>query len=291
MAQRDKAIKLAVIADIHGNLEALEAVLADLQQQGVERVIVNGDLVNRCPDSVAVLSRLAPLGFPWTVGNHDELVCKWADRSDDLPQAWFTDPFWLGTAWSTARLVESGRLADLRNLPMTHRVAMRGAPTLLISHGSPRHTREGYGKHLPDEAISEIVQHYPADILIGSHTHRPYQRRWGRYLVLNTGAVGTPFNGDRRAQYLLLTLRHGTWEIAFRAVPYDVEAALRRFETSGYLAEGGLSALIFYHELRLARSLHAPFWMWTEELGLPRTHDTWQRFQAAFPERFAPPSR
>lgn len=284
-------MKLAVIADIHGNIQALEAVLEDLTRQGVDEVVVNGDLVNRCADSVAALARLAPLGFTWTIGNHDDLVCKWADRSSELPRDWFDDPFWLGTAWTTARLVESGKLAMLRNLPMTHRVAVKGAPTLLISHGSPRHYREGYDRHLSDDAIAEIVQHHPADIFIGSHTHRPYQRNWGRYPVINTGAVGTPFNGDLRAQYLLLTLRASSWQPEFRAVPYDVAAALKSFETSGYLAQGGLSALIFYHELRLARPLYAPFWMWTEQEGLARTHETWRLFEARHPKQFAPPSR
>jgi len=266
-------------------------VLADLDRQGVDSVVVNGDLVNRCPDSVAVLARLAPLGLPWTIGNHDDLVCKWADRSNELPSDWFDDPFWLGTAWSSARLVDDGVLTMLRNLPMTHRVAVPGAPTLLISHGSPRHYREGYDKYLPDDAIAEIIQHHPADILIGSHTHRPYLRRWGPYLVLNTGAVGTPFNRDQRAQYLLLTLRGNVWQPEFRAVPYDVAAALKRFESSGYLEEGGLSALIFYHELRLARPLYAPFWMWTEQEGVARTDEAWRLFEAQHPERFAPPQQ
>lgn len=284
-------MKLAVIADIHGNIQAIEAVLADLERQSVDSVIVNGDLVNRCPDSVAVLTRLAPLGLPWTIGNHDDLLCKWADRSSELPNDWFDDPFWLGTAWSSARLVDADQLAMLRHLPMTHCVATPNAPTLLISHGSPRHYREGYDKYLPDDAIAEIVQHHPADIFIGSHTHRPYERRWGRYLVLNSGAVGTPFNRDRRAQYLLLTLRGRVWQPEFRAVPYDVDTALERFETSGYLAEGGLSALIFYHELRLARPLYAPFWMWSEQEGLARTHETWRLFEVRHPERFAPPLR
>jgi hypothetical protein len=173
---------------------------------------------------------------------------------------------------------------------MTLRISTAGAPSLLISHGSPRHYREGYGKYLTDEAISEITQMHPADVLVGSHTHRPLQRRWGHYLVLNTGAVGSPFNGDPRAQYLVLTLERGRWRPEFRRVPYDRRAALGAFEDSGYLEQGGLSAAIFYQELRYARSFLVPFLMWCEERARQHGERAWAEFQRYFEERFQEPA-
>ena len=278
---------IAIISDIHANLQALEAVLADLEALGVEEVIVNGDMVNRGPNNVAVVERLLALGYPMTLGNHDDLVRKWIDHDEDLPAAWFDDPFWEGTAWSAWQLDAAGYVDLFRALPMTLKVEPKDAPSLLLSHGSPRHYREGYGKFLSDEDIAEIVQHYPADILIGSHTHRQMERHWGPYTVLNTGAVGAPFDGDPRAQYLLMRLQGNAWTPEFRAVNYDRTAALDDFETSGYLDEGGLSARIFYEELRTARAIYSGFWMWSEKEGRTKDWRGWHAFREVYADRFA----
>ncbi len=265
--------------------------MADINSLGVEEVVVNGDVVNRGPNNVAVLERLLALGYPMTLGNHDDLVRKWIDRDESLPVVWFDDPFWEGTAWSARQLDGAGLIGIFRDLPMTYRVEKGDAPSLLVSHGSPRHYREGYGKFLSDEDIAEIVQHHPADVLIGSHTHRQMERYWGPYTVLNTGAVGTPFNGDPRAQYLLMRLDDAGedegWTPEFRAVSYDREAALREFETSGYLEEGGLSARIFYEELRTARALYSTFWMWSEQQERPKDWSGWHAFREEHAEKFA----
>lgn len=282
-------VRVAVIADIHANVPALEAVLEDIDGLRVDRLVVNGDVVNRGPANVGAMRLLGERVAIGTLGNHDDLMRMWVERDAELPGEWFDDPFWASAGWAARRLEEAGLIEVIRQLPMTVRLALAGAPSLLISHGSPRHYREGYGKFLTDEAISEITQMHPADVLVGSHTHRPMQRRWGHFLVLNTGAVGSPFNGDPRAQYLVLTLEDGAWTPQFRRVPYDREAALRAFEESGYMDEGGLSARIFLEELRNARSYLVPFLMWCEEQGRPHGEAAWREFQQRFEQRFRPP--
>jgi len=282
-------VRVAVIADIHANVPALEAVLEDIDRLGADRLVVNGDVVNRGPGNVEAMRLLGERAASGTLGNHDDLMRMWVENDPSLPGEWFDDPFWASAGWAAGRLQEAGLIETIRRLPMTLRVSVAGAPSLLIAHGSPRHYREGYGKFLTDEAISEITQMHPADVLVGSHTHRPLLRRWGHYLVLNTGAVGSPFNGDPRAQYLLLTLEDGAWETQFRRVPYDREAALRAFSESGYLDGGGLSARIFLEELRNARSYLVPFLMWCEEQGHPHGEDAWREFRRRFEQRFTPP--
>lgn len=282
-------MKLAVIADIHGNLQALQAVLADLKNEAPDVVVVNGDLVNRGPSNPEVMELLWDKGYVITLGNHDDLVRKFVDRDADLPEHYFTDPFWTGLEWCARQLERTNWIDAFRNLPMTHKIELDNAPSILISHGSPRHYREGYSPYLSDEVISEIVEQYPADILIGSHTHDPMERTWGKHLILNTGAVGSPFNRDPRAQYLMMTYRKKKWRREFRMLEYNREAALQAFETSGYLREGGLSAFLFWLELENARSYLTPFWMWTEERGEKQTWETWEEFKKAHPERFENP--
>lgn len=279
-------MRVAVIADVHGNVPALEATLDDIEKQEVDRVIVNGDLVNRGPEGVDVVARLRAEGIERTLGNHDDLMRKWVERDSDLPESWFEDSFWRATGWCAQRLADAGWIEMLAAAPMTIRIELPDAPTVLVSHGSPRHYREGYGRHLSDTAIEEIASEYGADVLVGSHTHRAMQREWGRVSVLNTGAVGTPFNGDPRAQYLILALTGRRWRPEFRAVAYDRDAALAAFETTGFLAEGGLSARIFYAELRYARAFLMPFFKWTDARGRPHDDAAWEDFRNMFPERF-----
>lgn len=279
-------MNLAIIADIHGNLHALEAVLNDIKSQQIEHIIVNGDLVNRGPNNLAVLERLWDSGATLILGNHDDLVRKWVERDSDLPQSWFDDPFWNATAWVAQTLQEEGWVSKLAQLPITHSLKQPGTPSLLISHGSPRHYREGYSENTPDTVYSEILQDHPADVLVGSHTHRPIEHYWGPHAIFNTGAVGAPFNGDPRAQYLMLRLSGDTWQPQFRRVVYDRTSALAAFETTGMLEAGGLSAHIFREELKNARSYLTPFWMWTEQQGAEQSWETWRQFKKTFPDRF-----
>lgn len=281
-------MRVAVFSDIHANLAALEAVLADLEVVQPDQVIIGGDMVNRGPDNDRVLQRILELDAVLLLGNHDDLLRMWVDRDLSLPSTWFGDPFWEGIGWCARQLEGKGLIAPLRELKVAHRVELVGMPSVLITHGSPRHYREGYGRHSDEAMIEEIGREFHAEVLIGSHTHIPLERRFGKRLVLNTGAVGAPFNGDPRAHYLVLESDGGSWTPHWRKVSYDRERSLRAFEERGYLAEAGLSARIFLDELRYARSLLTPFLDWVERTGVPLDEDGWQRFRRDNPERFAP---
>lgn len=283
------SVRIAILADVHGNLPALEAVLEDIARLSVDRVIVNGDSVNRGSLSVEVARLLASRSFEGTLGNHDDLMVMVNERNPDLADT-LDDPFWAITRVTAEALAAAGFLAAVKELPMTVRVSEPGAASLLISHGSPRHYREGYGPSLTPEMISEIVEDYPADVLVGSHTHRPHLQRWARYTVMNTGSVGAPFNGDPRAQYLVLTLHGGLWSAEFRRVPYDQDRAVAAYATSGLLDAGGLSAHIFRSELVHARSYIVPFLMRCEEGRLDRNWRGWEEYQRLGAERFVVPT-
>ncbi|MDZ7799932.1 MAG: metallophosphoesterase family protein [Trueperaceae bacterium] len=281
--------RVAILADVHGNLAALEAVVEDVRAVDADRVIVNGDMVNRGPDGVAVLERLDALAWPMTLGNHDDLMRMWVTRDPALPPAWFDHPYWRATQWCAERLHAAGWLPRLTALPMTLTVAAEGADTVLVSHGSPRHYREGYGELLDDATLGDIVRTVEAEVLVGSHTHRPLLRRFGRRTFLNSGAVGTPFNADPRAQYLVLHRDGRRWRPEFRRVSYDRHAAFRAFHDSGYLDEGGPSARIFLLELATAQSLLVPYQAWAARRDLPEGPDSWTAYVQAHPERFVAP--
>jgi len=275
---RSRLERLAIVSDVHGNLPALRAVVEDLVLVNPDRVIVNGDMVNRGPEGSAVLETIDALGWEMTLGNHDDLLRMWTERDPSLPSSWFSDPFWRSTGWCAHEVASAGWLPRIETLPRTVEIREAGADTIIVSHGSPRHYREGYGKHLSDEAISEIVQMHPYDVLIGSHTHIPMQRAWGKHVVLNSGAVGSPFNGDPRAQYLVVTQKDGVWAPEFRRVTYDREASFEAYEATGYLEQAGLSAWLYRLELATARSLLVPYMMWAETEGMTLDEAGWRAF-------------
>ncbi|ACO46463.1 fructose-bisphosphatase class III [Deinococcus deserti] len=277
-------MRLAIIADIHGNADALNAVLTDVRQQGVDRLIVNGDVVNRGPDSVEVMETL--LDWPdvsFSLGNHDDLLRLWDARSGQLPLDWFADPVWGATDWSARQLDAAGLLHVPDQWPMVLTVSQPGMPDVRIAHGTADHYRESLSERTPVARVQVLRSQGAgeAGVLVGSHIHRPAQAIIDGTLVLNTGAVGAPANRDPRAQYLMLSASAQGWIPEFRAIPYDRQGVLRRFETSGLL-DTGLSAQIFRDEVISARSLYTPFWQWTEEGNHPRTPATWALFLRQF---------
>jgi len=234
--------------------------------------------VNRGPEGSAVLARIDALGWDMVLGNHDDLVRMWSERDEALPEAWFASPFWRSTAWCSEELAHAGWMPHLARLPRTVAFEPPDAPSVLVSHGSPRHYREGYGEQLADEAISEIVQMHPYDVLVGSHTHIPMERRWGGHLVVNSGAVGSPFNDDVRAQYVVLHRSSDGWRPEFRAVAYDRRAAVEAYTATGYLEAAGLSAAVYRLELATGRSVLVPFMMFAEKADLPLDEVSWERY-------------
>jgi predicted phosphodiesterase len=284
-------VRLAIIADIHGNQDALEAVLADVGRWQPERLIVNGDVVNRGPDSVACLERVLgrPTGLPapeFTLGNHDDLMLLWGGPT--LPPDWQTDPFWGATDWSVRQLERAGLLGALRSWPMSLRLDLSGAPSVLVAHGSPEHYREALGAFTPEERAAQLLDTGRVGVLVGSHIHRALIRQVGDRLLLNTGAVGAPFDGDPRARWLALTLAGGRWQAEIRAVPYDRAPLLARFQSSGLLGQGGLSARIFRDEIVSARSIYTPFYEQCEQAGRTKDEAAYREFQAAHPDLFLP---
>ncbi|WP_119675313.1 metallophosphoesterase family protein [Deinococcus sp. RM] len=279
-------MRIAVLADIHGNADALDAVLRDAHDQGAGRLIVNGDVVNRGPDSVQVMQTLLDRDVTFTLGNHDDLLRLWHARSDVLPADWYADPFWGATAWSAQELDRAGLLHAPADWPMALDLHEPGLPPVQIAHGTRDHYRESLSDRTDPARLDQLAAAPGGGrygLLIGSHIHRPVQHDHGGTLVLNTGAVGSPATGDPRAQYLLLDAQPGGWQATLRAVPYDRSGVLRRFQTSGLL-DTGLSARIFRDEIITARSLYTPYWNWTEDQGIPRTDASWTDFLRRHPD-------
>lgn len=257
--------RLAVLADIHGNLPALEAVVADIAAQAVDEVVVAGDLVGRGPQGGGVVRRIAALGWAAVRGNHEDYLLD--IRAGRVPAGWRGDPAWAGARWMADELGDDGA-AFVAALPLA-RVAATAAAVRIV-HGTPASNREGFGPWTDDATLERIVAEVAEPVLVGAHTHRPLVRDLGHHLVVNTGSVGLPFNGDPRAQYAVLSddAVSGTgWRAEHRAVAYDRAAIRRIYRDSGFMAAGGVTSALLAVELETARSVLVPYLGYVEDRG------------------------
>ena len=275
----------AVIADIHGNVPALEAVLADLERVRPDRVVIAGDFVNRGPQSRGALERIAPYGLPAISGNHDTWLASLA-RGRKPPDEWET-PWWTPVRLAVGELTPQW-VEWLEALPQSLRVDLPGAAPALVVHGSPRDSREGMGRMRTDAQVAEALAGVEEATVIAAHIHYPYER-WvdGRHVVV-VGAVGCPFNGDINAQYGLFRWDGEQWRFEHRSVPYDHAPLYAAWRENGYLDDASPASELMLREHQTARTWYVPFWEWAMAHGVPLTRAEYERF-AAQRDPFVPP--
>ncbi len=230
-------MRIGVIADIHGNLVALEATLAALARERLDRLICLGDVATLGPRPTATLARLRDLGCPIVMGNTDAwlLVAPHADRAVPLREL---------TAWTVAQLTDADR-AFIRAFPPTLTIPLDSGATLLCCHGSPRSYDEVIAATTPAEALDAmLVSHDAATVVVGGHTHVQLVRRHEGRQIVNVGSVGLPGTGPGTpdlplnrgvawAEYGILDLDEGRVGIDLRRLPLNLDRVLAEGRASG----------------------------------------------------------
>ncbi|MGH7585877.1 MAG: metallophosphoesterase family protein [Gemmatimonadales bacterium] len=233
----DLEMRYALISDIHANLPALEAVLADIDHRraagAVDAVYHLGDLVGYAPWPNEVIACLAERGVPGVAGNYDSTVatdykhcgCRYEDpRQEALSH--------LSYEW-TRRHISPETKALLARLPfrldLTPNGGHTGGPRLVLVHGTPTINTLYWTEDRPDDFSLKMAAHSglkAGDAIAFGHTHMPWHRAIQGIRFLNTGSVGRPKDGDWRAGYALLTLATGRAEVEQVRVEYDLERAM-----------------------------------------------------------------
>lgn len=223
-------MRIAIVADVHGNLTALEAVVADVRRQAPDVVLHGGDLPFGGSGPAAVVDRIRELGWAGVCGNTDEVLWDRAPLDALAARLPRTAEMWRLLAaiadWTCEALGEE-RMGWLRGLPGEVR---RGEVALV-------HARPGdlWTAPAPDAGEVELAAAYAgltAPVAVYGHIHQPFVRAAGGRTVANTGGVSMSYDGDRRASYLLVD--NGAPRV--RRVDYDVEreaAALLRARVPG----------------------------------------------------------
>lgn len=251
-------MKIAVLSDIHGNIPALESVLEDILQWQPDDVIVNGDVVNRGPYSLAalrLLSRILPQARLLS-GNHETFVLYAADHP--LQEA---DPEYdlRRFAQWTAEQLGPAVLEEIR-LWRDH-IDLEGlehGSSFHVTHGSRKGNRDGISLKTPDEELPGKLG-TPRDLFVVSHTHKAMRRSFNGKLIVNTGSVGQPLDEDSRSAYGRFSFHNGQWQAEIRRVSYDKQRAERDFHDSGFLEAGGPIAQLIFREHRDNQMYVGPF--------------------------------
>lgn len=255
--------RIAILADIHGNRAALDAVLADIDALDVDEVLVAGDLVGRGPEGTCVVDRVVDRGWRALRGNHEDYILNF--KRGAVPSDWHTLDRWAASRFMGDELSDAAE-AWIDALPPD--LVAETAPQVRVVHGSPSSYNEGLGPWTPDEDLQRHLDGVDERVLVCAHTHRPMTRRLGDRLVVNTGSVGLPFNGDPRAQYVVLHDDAGRWDVERRAVDYDRDATRRAYRSTGFLDGGDSTAALLLCELDAACPYLVPFLKWADQLGL-----------------------
>lgn len=223
-------MKLAFISDIHGNAVALEAVLADIKNRGVDRVLVLGDLCYRGPEPKRALELVRSLRTDVIKGNADEWVIRGVEKGEVPDQA--LEMMNKEREWIRKQLDEES-INYLQNLPQELELDLEGVK-IHAFHATPTSLFEVVQPDEKDETIVSKMMGKEADVYVYAHIHKPYVRYLNGKCIVNIGSVGLPFDGMRKASYMILELDEGGFQASIVRVGYEVERVVKQFRESDY---------------------------------------------------------
>lgn len=231
---------VALLSDVHANLPALDAVLADIDRRDdADAVYHLGDLIGYAPWPNETVSRLDERGVPGIAGNYDSTVaadyahcgCRYEDpRQEELSHVSY--------AWTRQHVAPETK-RSLSRLPFRLDLRPLGGhasgPTLILVHGTPTLNTVYWTEDRSDEfclKMARLAGATPGDLIAFGHTHKPWHRVVGGMHFLNTGSVGRPKDGEWRAGYARVTITAAGIEPEIVRVEYDLERAMQGIRES-----------------------------------------------------------
>jgi putative phosphoesterase len=214
-------MRIAIVSDIHGNRTAFEAVLADLRETSPDLILHGGDLADGGSSPVEIVDQIRSLGWQGVAGNTDEMLFRPESLREFASNAPHLSSLFAVVeemaAFTRSALGEE-RLAWLRELP---RVQIHSQIALV--HASPQSLWQAPVQTATDEDIQPVFATLDAGVIAYGHIHHPFVRHMGDKTFANTGSAGLPYDGDRRASYLLID----DDQPSVRRVEYDLDRELK----------------------------------------------------------------
>lgn len=217
-------MKVAIISDIHGNLEALEAVLKDISNKEVDDIICLGDIVGDCANPNECVELIKKKEIKSIKGDHDlnsitlEKLDSFNDRSKEALKL------------NNSILTQENK-DFLNNLPEL--LEINGKNKLIAFHGSPLdHFYGSIDSTIDEEAIIDVIENQGVDVLVCGHTHINDLKKFQLKVFLNPGSVGQPRNNNPKAQYAIIDLDNTNF-VSFEQVEYDIDSAAKKIIAAG----------------------------------------------------------
>ncbi len=231
-------MKIAVISDIHANLEALNSVLDDIKSEQCNKIFCLGDIVMAGPEPINTLNRIKELSkskdFHIIQGNTDKMLSVFSFETQNKLLK-------VNEVMAAAYLADSQLLNDedkdfLKSLKEQEEIDLFGIKILLV-HGSPRKNDENIFPDMKIEEIEEIIKDTKADVIFCGHTHMPagYQTNTEQ-TVVNAGSIGRPFSNSPDSCYAIMEINENdsTYKITHKSVKYDVEKSAQKIKERGF---------------------------------------------------------
>ncbi len=223
-------MRIAMISDVHGNLHAFDAVLADVDASGpFDEVIYGGDLVFNGAFPSECVDRLRERGYRAVRGNTDEFLVEMAldgnyqtSVSNDAQR--HTPALKELDRWALDRL-SVDQIEYLAGFPLRIDVEGPGGQRLTICHATPWSAHDTVLADADIQAARKVLDSVSAQAVAYGHIHVQYQRDVDGRLLCSVGSIGAPFDGDPRAAWAVLTNTGHGWNVEFRRTAYDTEAA------------------------------------------------------------------
>jgi putative phosphoesterase len=223
-------MRVALISDLHGNVPALDAVLASIREHGVDEIVCLGDTATLGSQPREVLARLQELGCVCILGNHDAFLLD-ADLVHSYSEVKIVVD---AVEWSRAQLKESD-LDFVRTFVAEYEIQLGPAANLLMFHGTPRSNMEDLLCTTPEEELDRMLEGHVATVMACGHTHVQMLRQHRSMLLVNPGSVGMPFKeyvSGRAptimpyAEWACVEANAGGVAVTLRRVPVDTAKLL-----------------------------------------------------------------
>lgn len=223
-----KHYKIAILSDIHANITAFKACIADIKKQSIDLLVFLGDNVTDYPlpeetfDYIYKLMEIYPTVF--VKGNREDYLLN--------PKDYWKPSSKNGALYHSCQHLRPRDIEFMKSMPLSHKIKLEGADSILIAHGSPEDCYQGLFKD--DPQLSRWFDRFEEKILIVGHTHAPFILKQNKRMIINPGSVGSSVIGDNRAQYLMLEWRDSEWLPIQKYIAYDYSLEQQRIIDTKY---------------------------------------------------------
>jgi len=230
-------MRIGIISDVHGNYEALKAVLRELKREGIDRVINSGDNVGYSAFPNECIELLKTEGIEAVMGNYDEAVafsrpiCGCGYKDPEVAQIGHLSLTW------TQKNTSDKTKEYLASLPK-HLEFESPLGKIFALHGGLENLTQWITEKDAD-LLKDIASKTEARLVIMGHTHRPFVKEMAETVFVNPGSVGRPFDGDPRASFAIVEIAD-TFNIQIKRIEYDLEKNIHALINAGLPHEIGI---------------------------------------------------